>query len=70
IGDFNAILSGSDKVGGRLNGKHCSLFGDSVDSLALQDFGFKGPTFTWQRGRVFERLDQAIGNDEWIKAFP
>ncbi|KAA3474367.1 LINE-1 reverse transcriptase [Gossypium australe] len=39
------------------------LFRDFIDTLVLQDLGFKGPAFIWQRGRVFERLDRAIGND-------
>ncbi|MBA0804719.1 hypothetical protein Gohar_004287 [Gossypium harknessii] len=25
--------------------------------------GFKGPPFTWHRGNLFERLDQALGNE-------
>ncbi|KAK5839595.1 hypothetical protein PVK06_008403 [Gossypium arboreum] len=29
-----------------------------------------GPYFTWHRGGIFERLDRALSNDPWVKAFP
>ncbi|KAK5836203.1 hypothetical protein PVK06_011961 [Gossypium arboreum] len=31
--------------------------------------GWKRPFFTWHSDVVFERLDRAIGNDEWIYSF-
>lgn len=70
IRDFNAILFESEKFGGRLNDNGCPIFGDFVHALTLQDIGFTGLKFTWKRGRDFERLDRAIGNDEWVKTFP
>ncbi|KAA3460810.1 LINE-type retrotransposon LIb DNA, Insertion at the S11 site-like protein [Gossypium australe] len=43
---------------------------DFVDSCDLQDLGFSGLTFTWQRGGTFVRLDQALANDAWMTSFP
>lgn len=41
-----------------------------MESPDLHDLGYKGPSFTWHRGGVHERLDKAIGNNAWIEAFP
>lgn len=37
-------------------GRRYPYFGDFVDSNELQDLGFRGPTFTYQRRGIFERL--------------
>ncbi|KAA3456617.1 hypothetical protein EPI10_003399 [Gossypium australe] len=42
------ILSSEDKRSPSNLGKRCELFGNFVDSCALQDLGFCGPSFTWQ----------------------
>ncbi|MBA0827872.1 hypothetical protein Goarm_012615, partial [Gossypium armourianum] len=69
VGDFNALLSPSEKKGGRVSGKRCSYFRDFVDSTGVHDFGFKCAPFTWSRGEVYERLDRAIGNYMWLASF-
>ncbi|KAA3474044.1 tyrosine decarboxylase 1-like [Gossypium australe] len=51
-------------------GKRCDFFGNFVDSCKLQDLGYSGPSFTWQRGGIFVRLDRALANDAWVSAFP
>lgn len=63
MGDFNAILSPHDKKSIYALGKRCNLFGAFVDSCNLQDLGFVGTSFTWQRGSAMEKLDQALAND-------
>ncbi|KAA3471230.1 reverse transcriptase [Gossypium australe] len=65
IGDFNAILSSSEKSGGMSKGRLCPLFGDFVDKAELHDLGFRGPPFTWHG-----RLDRALGNEAWVQLFP
>ncbi|KAH1108946.1 hypothetical protein J1N35_012714 [Gossypium stocksii] len=70
IGDFNAILSSSEKKGGQVYGKRSSFFGEFVDMAKLQDLGFKGPHFIWYRGGLFERLDHVLGNDTWVDSVP
>lgn len=46
IGDFNAIIFSSEKLGGRSGGKRCPVFGDFVDKAELHDLGYQGPLFT------------------------
>ncbi|KAH1081557.1 hypothetical protein J1N35_021318 [Gossypium stocksii] len=70
IGDFNAIISHSEKSVDVSKGKRCPFFGDFVDSSELHDLGFSGPPFTWHRGTLFERLDRALENEAWIRNFP
>ena len=31
----------------------------------LADIGFLGDVFTWQRGRIRERLDRGVANTQW-----
>lgn len=70
LGDFNTILSPSEKRSPFNIGERCNFFGNFVDSCALQDLGFSGPSFTWQRGGTFLRLDRALANDDWMSTFP
>ncbi|KAA3487439.1 reverse transcriptase [Gossypium australe] len=70
IGDFNAILDPEDKRSPCTLGKICKLFGNFVDSYGLQDSGYSGPKFTWQRGGTSVRLDRALANDAWMESFP
>lgn len=70
IGDFNAILSPSEKKGGCSNGRRFPFFGDFMESAELNDVGFRGSPFMWYKGGVFERLDRAMGNDVWVASFP
>ncbi|TYH83644.1 hypothetical protein ES332_D02G145300v1 [Gossypium tomentosum] len=67
--DFNVILSPNDKRSSCSVGRRCSFFGDFVELTELKDLDFKDPSFTWQRGGMFERLDRALANDAWVTAF-
>ncbi|XP_040934435.1 uncharacterized protein [Gossypium hirsutum] len=69
IGDFNAILSSSEKYEGLSRGRRCPYFGNFVASAELHDLGFRGPPFTWHKGVLFERLDHAMGNEAWLCNF-
>ncbi|XP_061375716.1 uncharacterized protein LOC133317851 [Gastrolobium bilobum] len=71
IGDFNTVLASAEKVGGSdicwrsvLDFKQCLL------SCILSDIGFKGPSFTWRRGHLQERLDRSCANESWNLAWP
>ncbi|KAK5793701.1 hypothetical protein PVK06_034854 [Gossypium arboreum] len=59
MGEFNAILSLPDKRSPSTVGKRCNFFGNFVESCELQDLGYSGPSFTWQRGCTLVRLDRA-----------
>ncbi|XP_058746996.1 uncharacterized protein LOC131619982 [Vicia villosa] len=75
-GDFNDIAFANEKKGGGLaSAKKCGIFRDNMDMCNLSDLGANGPRFTW-RGpiyhggqRIYERLDRAIGNEEWRLMF-
>lgn len=69
IGDFNAILSASEKTGGLTIGNRYPHFDDFVESIDLFDLGFRGSLFMWHEGNLFERLDRALGNEAWIRNF-
>jgi hypothetical protein len=76
IGDFNMIMSQSDKFGGRPYA--CSsndAFHCFMNSLGMIDLGFSGNPFTWSNKRrddhlIKERLDRGITNPKWVHLFP
>lgn len=71
LGDFNKMLSGEDKFGGRsLNLNRAIEFNKCIDSCNLLDLGFFGPKFTWSNLRqvfdlILERLDRCFANPSW-----
>ncbi|WCJ44055.1 RNA binding RNA-directed DNA polymerase [Euphorbia peplus] len=70
-GDFNAILNQDDRKGGsvRILGG-CPLFQEFMRNASLHDLGFFGPRFTWKRGFLFQRLDRALCNSDFLIKFP
>jgi exonuclease III len=71
IGDFNAILTLSEKHGGstRLNNNNKS-FRDLIFRADLIDLGFSGPAFTWTNSSytsrpIFKRLDRVVVSTTW-----
>ncbi|XP_012847426.1 PREDICTED: uncharacterized protein LOC105967373 [Erythranthe guttata] len=75
-GDFNAMLSNSEKSGRYLASfKDIQEFSDCLRDTRLNDLGFVGYPFTWSNNRkaphtTRERLDRACGNNEWMELFP
>jgi hypothetical protein len=76
IGDFNIILSQSDKYGGRPYASSSSdIFHGFLDSFGVIDLGFSGNPFTWTNKRrdhhlIKECLDRGIADPLWIHLFP
>jgi hypothetical protein len=76
IGDFNLILSQSDKYGGRPYA--CSstdVFHGFLDLFGMIDLGFSGNPYTWTNKRrdhhlIKEHLDRGIANSLWVHLFP
>jgi hypothetical protein len=76
IGDFNAIISPNDKLGGRPFDSYSSNpFTDFMDGYGMVDLGFCENPYTWSNHRqgsslIKERLDRGIANSSWITSFP
>jgi hypothetical protein len=76
LGDFNSILSSSEKSGGRDFGSTShGNFANFVHSNALVNLSFVGNKFTWSncragRDNIRERLDRGLANQSWVHLFP
>ncbi|KAL5555044.1 hypothetical protein UlMin_037280 [Ulmus minor] len=74
-GDFNEILSNSEKIGGCSKPQRAiDDFRRAIDDCQICDLGFEGDPFTWCYNKpndlIFERLDIFFGNLEWVDHFP
>ncbi|KAL5575991.1 hypothetical protein UlMin_017690 [Ulmus minor] len=74
-GDLNEILFNHEKQGGIERAHYLmSNFREALNYCGLADLGYRGPKFTWCRGKatnlVQERLDRMLGNSEWMDLFP
>lgn len=66
LGDFNAFMSSSDKLGGSpLLNRSMEEFNDSIIDIGLLE-----EKFTWEKKHVKERLDWAFGNLMWTMKYP
>ena len=45
-------------------------FSDALVDCNLFDMGYEGDMFTWQRGKIRERLDRGVSNASWNDLFP
>lgn len=76
MGDFNAVLSSVDKIGGKaVASSSRGGFRKVVNDNSLIDLGFDGHPFTWNNKRggldnIQERLDRVMANAEWKIRFP
>ncbi|KAG5528802.1 hypothetical protein RHGRI_029458 [Rhododendron griersonianum] len=75
MGDFNEVLSSTDKRGGNLpSHRRLGSFRDMLNDCGLVDLEFKGPKFTWRNNRaagdlIMERIDMAFANANWREEF-
>lgn len=66
FGDFNELLSNSEKAGGRIRSEATFWdFQDFIEECNLWDMGAKGLHFTWSNHKeneahIMERLDRAL----------
>lgn len=71
IGDFNQILSNSDRLGNPANAiSSAPSFQQFLFNLGLSELDSTGPHYTWTNNRfgsscTFERLDRAFYNGAW-----
>ncbi|KAK4384187.1 hypothetical protein Sango_3083400 [Sesamum angolense] len=75
-GDFNEILSDSEKSGGRSRPLwQIHRFREALASTDLHDLGYEGRPFTWcnqhpEPDTIYERLDRACADPSWRTRFP
>lgn len=76
IGDFNEVLTSSEKWGGNVRHRHqMQDFQQALEDCELTDLGFYGPKFTLRNCReredfIKERLDRGVANQAWRDMFP
>ncbi|XP_050257533.1 uncharacterized protein LOC126702755 [Quercus robur] len=76
IGDFNAILSSSEKLSRRpTQARLIDDFQEALELNELEDLGYHGYQFTWNNKRpreanTRERLDRAVATGSWRRKFP
>ncbi|XP_061361871.1 uncharacterized protein LOC133305628 [Gastrolobium bilobum] len=71
LGDFNSVLNASEKIGGKeICWSSLNDIQECFSSCDISDIGFKGPDFTWKRGKLQERLDKACSNEAWNLSWP
>ncbi|PKU74941.1 hypothetical protein MA16_Dca020713 [Dendrobium catenatum] len=69
-GDFNIISNVSKRVGGNPpNTNAMDDFNTMINDCNLNDIGFFGSPFTWNRANLWQRLDRCLFNNEWIADF-
>ena len=76
LGDFNAITSTSEHIGGPYYyyARKAKLFMDFISNNSLLDVGVSGPDFSWCNGRLgqerrWARLDRCLINDNWANNY-
>ena len=63
VGDFNEVLMGDDKFGGRpVNLGKALRFQECLDNCNMIDIGFFGPRYTWFICRPLSRLGLFVGH--------
>lgn len=76
LGDFNKVLSGKDKFGGRsINLNRALDFKDCLDSCNLLILRFLGPKYTGSNRKqlsnlILEKSDRCFANPSWRLLFP
>ncbi|KAA3460755.1 reverse transcriptase [Gossypium australe] len=76
MGDFNEILYSFEKEEGLpKDERRMEIFCKTLEDCQLEDIGYSGAWFTWERGKfvennVRERLDRGVANEKWKPLFP
>ncbi|KAL9400734.1 hypothetical protein Peur_004583 [Populus x canadensis] len=66
LGDFNSLLSQSDKYHGEpVSNYETADFRQCYSNLGLTDLNYSGCHFPWSNGRVWSNFDRALVNPFW-----
>ena len=68
-GDFNAVVHDFEVMGSQNHNQSYSAFRECIEFCDFQDPGYQGPSFTWRRNSLRERLDRVLVNKEWLLHF-
>ncbi|XP_074277174.1 uncharacterized protein LOC141600819 [Silene latifolia] len=74
LGDFNAVLSPIERLGGSTTEAEMEHFQECVSLCGMEDINATWALYTWSNkqeptARVYSRLDRAMGNQEWLDEF-
>lgn len=75
-GNFNEIAKSHEKMGRRARPENqMKEFRETLDECSFADLGYVGSMFTSNKHltggiTVWERLDRAVANPEWLSLFP
>ncbi|XP_074277345.1 uncharacterized protein LOC141600981 [Silene latifolia] len=74
-GDFNCVLTLTERLGGQTNIEEMEDFQSCIDHCTLIDSPTAGSLYTWNNKqdpstRVYSRLDRVLVNQEWLQARP
>lgn len=72
IGDFNKIVSKSEKFGGREIWRKRLFFREFLQNLGAIDLCFCGSRFTWENNHewaslIKEQLDRVVASATWME---
>ncbi len=73
MGDFNVLLSSSDKNGPTSNADFILDFRGAISDIGLIDLPIRNKSFTWSNGRRYptlKRLDRVFVSKSWSLFFP
>ncbi|XP_074318078.1 uncharacterized protein LOC141654863 [Silene latifolia] len=69
-GDFNCVLSATERVGGNVPSFEMESFRDCVADCGVMDIAATGALYTWNNKqkpeeRIYSRLDRVLVNKDW-----
>ncbi|KAL9224936.1 hypothetical protein vseg_000914 [Gypsophila vaccaria] len=74
-GDFNCVLSPSERVGGNVASAEIEPFMSCVEDCEIIDIASVGSVFTWNNkqkpeNRIYSRIDRFMINKNWYNVMP
>lgn len=74
MGDLNAIMRMDKRIGMPIRSRELIDMRQCMEKCGLEDIKATGNFFTWTNkqeveGRVFCKLDRALGNEDWGKTW-